>query len=64
MELRCPWPVRCVAHCVTQRFSLCRACASATGVIGDATRASAELGRRLWDEVISTTAGIFRDVVA
>ena len=37
---------------------------SDTGVIGDATRASAELGRRLWDEVISTTAGIFRDAVA
>lgn len=42
MELRCPWPVRCVAHCVTQRFSL---------------------GRRLWDEVISTTAAIFRDAL-
>ena len=37
---------------------------SDTGVIGDATRASAELGRRLWDEVISTTAVIFRDAVA
>ena len=36
---------------------------SDTGVIGDATRASAELGRRLWDEVISTTAGIFRDTI-
>ena len=36
---------------------------SDTGVIGDATRASAELGRRLWDEVISTTAAIFSDAI-
>ena len=36
---------------------------SDTGVIGDATRASAELGRRLWDEVISTAAAIFRDAI-
>ena len=34
---------------------------SDTGVIGDASQASAELGRRLWQEVISTTAAIFRD---
>lgn len=37
---------------------------SKTGVIGDATRASAELGRRLWQEVISTAAMIFRDALA
>ena len=37
---------------------------SDTGVIGDATRASAELGRRLWQEVISTTAAILRDASA
>lgn len=30
-------------------------------MIGDVTKASAELGRRLWNEVISTTAAIFRD---
>ena len=36
---------------------------SDTGVIGDATQADAELGRRLWDEVISATAGIFRNAV-
>ncbi len=36
---------------------------SDTGVIGDATRACAELGRRLWNEVISTTAAIFRDAI-
>lgn len=35
---------------------------SESGVIGDATQASAELGRRLWNEVILTTAAIFRDV--
>ena len=34
---------------------------SETGVIGDATKASAELGRRLWNEVIPTSAAIFRD---
>ena len=34
---------------------------SDTGVIGDATQASAELGCRLWQEVIATTAAIFRD---
>ena len=34
---------------------------SQTGVIGDATQASAELGRTLWNEVISITAAIFRD---
>ena len=36
---------------------------SATGVIGDATKASAELGRMLWNEVISTTPAIFRYVM-
>ena len=36
---------------------------SDTGVIGDATQASAQLGRRLWNEVISTTAAIFRDAM-
>ena len=36
---------------------------SQTGVIGDATQASAELGRMLWNEVISITAAIFRDVM-
>ncbi len=36
---------------------------SDTGVIGDATKASAELGRRLWDEVILTAATIFRDAL-
>ena len=34
---------------------------SETGVIGDATHASAELGHTLWNEVVSTTAAIFRD---
>lgn len=37
---------------------------SETGVIGDATRASAELGRKLWHEVVSTTAAILRDASA
>ncbi len=35
---------------------------SETGVIGDATQASAELGRTLWNEVVLTTAALFRDV--
>lgn len=37
---------------------------SENGVIGDASKASAELGRRLWQEVISTVARIFRDALA
>ena len=36
---------------------------SDTGVIGDATQASTELGRKLWKEVILTTAAIFRDAM-
>ena len=36
---------------------------SDTGVIGDATRASAELGRRLWHEVVSSAATTFRDAM-
>ena len=36
---------------------------SETGVIGDATKASAELGCVLWNEVVLTTAAIFRDVM-
>ena len=36
---------------------------SETGVIGDASKASAELGRRLWNEVIATVAVILRDAV-
>lgn len=35
---------------------------SETGVIGDATKASTELGRTFWNEVVSTTAALFRDV--
>ena len=34
---------------------------SDTGVIGDASQASAELGRRLWDEVITTVAETVKD---
>jgi len=34
---------------------------SETGVIGDATKASAELGSRLWNEVVTTSAAIFRN---
>ena len=34
---------------------------SETGVIGDATKASAELGRLLWKEVIKTAGEILRD---
>ncbi|MDE3260179.1 MAG: creatininase family protein [Gemmatimonadota bacterium] len=37
---------------------------SDNGVIGDASKASAELGRRLWQEVISTAAEVFRDALA
>ena len=37
---------------------------SDTGVIGDATKASAGLGRKLWHEVISTAATIFSDALA
>ena len=37
---------------------------SDTGVIGDATKANPELGRRLWHEVISTAATIFSDALA
>ena len=36
---------------------------SETGVIGDATKVSAELGRRLWNEVVLTTAEIFWDII-
>ncbi len=35
---------------------------SESGVIGDATQASTELGRTLWNEVILTMAAMFRDV--
>ena len=35
---------------------------SETGVIGDATRASAELGSALWSEVISVIATLLKDV--
>ena len=35
---------------------------SDTGVIGDAGHASAELGRRLWNEVISTAAAFFKEL--
>ena len=37
---------------------------SDTGVIGDASKSSAELGRRLWQEVISTASMIIRDALA
>ena len=37
---------------------------SDTGVIGDATKANPELGRRLWYEVVSTVASIFRYTLA
>ena len=37
---------------------------SDTGVIGDATKASAGLGRKLWHEVISAASTIFRDALA
>ncbi|MDE2887215.1 MAG: creatininase family protein [Gemmatimonadota bacterium] len=36
---------------------------SDTGVIGDASKVSAELGRELWQEVISNVAEIFRDAL-
>ena len=38
------------------------ACYSPTGVIGDPTHASAELGAKLWDEVISAVAEVFRSI--
>lgn len=34
---------------------------TATGVIGDPTPSSAELGERLWPEVVKTVAGIFAE---
>ena len=37
---------------------------SDNGVIGDASKASAELGRRLWQEVITTVARLLRDGLA
>lgn len=36
---------------------------SETGVIGGATKASVELGRMLWNEVVLSTAAIFRDAM-
>ena len=36
---------------------------SATGVIGDPTQASAELGNKLWDAIVGEVAGIFRNTV-
>ena len=35
---------------------------SSTGVIGDPTTATAELGKKLWEAVIEEVAGIFRDI--
>jgi len=35
---------------------------SASGVIGDPTQASPELGARLWEAVISEVAGTLRDL--
>ena len=35
---------------------------SSTGVIGDPTHASAELGAKLWEAAVETVASVFRSV--